>query len=111
MSNESENNTNEKYRKYEMLEYLAQSTPHEAAEYRTEAKALLDLMGTTYTAMGFPIILREMVNQNIKENYKPRIKSFFRGETTCSDERLEAAGKKFSEALEDALMGHWEEEE
>jgi hypothetical protein len=110
MSNESENNTNEKYRKYEMLEYLAESVPHEAAEYRTEAKALLDLMGTTYTAMGFPIILREMVNQNIKENYKPRIKSFFGGNSTSADEKIKAAGKKFSEAFEEALTAHWEEE-
>ena len=110
MSNESENNTNEKYEKYEMLEYLAQSVPHDAADYQAEAKALLDLMGSHYTAMGFPIILREMVNQNIKENYEPRIKSFFRGKTTHSDERLEAAGKKFQEAFEDALTVHWEEE-
>jgi hypothetical protein len=110
MSNESENNTNEKYEKYEMLEYLAQSTPHDAAEYRTEAKALLDLMGTTYTAMGFPIILREMVNQNIKENYQSRNKSGFRGNTQSTDEKIKAAGKKFSEAFEEALTVHWEEE-
>jgi hypothetical protein len=110
MSNENENNTNEKYEKYEMLEYLAESVPHDAGDYQAEAKALLDLMGTTYTAMGFPIILREMVNQNIKENYKPRIKSFFGGNSTSADEKIKAAGKKFQAAFEDALVGHMKEE-
>lgn len=110
MSKESENNTNEKYEKYEMLEYLAQSVPHDAADYQAEAKALLDLMGSHYTAMGLPIILREMVNQNIVEDYKSRNKSSFRGNSTSADEKIRAAGKKFQEAFEDALVGHMKEE-
>jgi hypothetical protein len=108
MSNESENNTNDydEYTKYEMLEYLAESVPHNAEYYRAEAKAILDLMGSTYTAMGLPIILREMVNQNIVEDYKSRNTSSFRGNSTSADEKIKAAGKKFQEAFEDALVGH-----
>ena len=110
MSNESENNTNEKYEKYEMLEYLAQSVPHDAAGYQAEAKALLDLMGIYYTAMGLPIILREMVNQNIAEEYVSLNKPRLRGNSTSAYEKIKAAGKKFLEAFEEALVGHREEE-
>ena len=110
MSNESENNTNEKYEKYEMLEYLAQSVPHDAADYQAEAKALLDLMGSHYTAMGLPIILREMVNQNIVEDYKSRNKASFRGNYRSANEKIQAAGQKFLWAFEDALVGHMKEE-
>jgi hypothetical protein len=102
-----------KFEKYDMLEYLATSVPHDKKEYEEEAKALLDLMGTYYTAMGFPIILREMVNQMMTEEYKTRIKSYFRpfGKVDYDNEELEAFGKKFHEAFLGTLEQHWEENE
>jgi hypothetical protein len=67
-------------------------------------------MGIYYTAIGLPIILREMVNQNIAEEYVSRNKSSLRGNLPSADEKIKAAGKKFQEAFEDALEGHREEE-
>ena len=103
----------EKFEKYNTLEYLADSVPHDKEEYEKEARALLDLMGTYYTAMGFPIILREMVNQMMTEKYKTRIKSYFRplGKVDYDNEELEAFGKKFHGAFIDTLEQHWEENE
>lgn len=103
--------SSETYRKYQKLEYLAESIPNQGKGWQTEAKALLDLMGNYYTAVGFPIILREMVNQIMEEDYEPHIKSFFRGKTVYSNERFEAAGEKFSEVFKEVLTIHWEEEE
>ena len=94
---------------YKMLEYLATSVPHDKEDYEVEAKALLDLMGTYYTSVGFPIILREMVRQNIAQDYEQRIKSFHGGTTRCANDELEDFGEKFKEAFLDTMAQHWEE--
>tara|TARA_Y100000817_G_scaffold241827_1_gene193752 strand:+ start:162 stop:482 length:321 start_codon:yes stop_codon:yes gene_type:complete len=94
---------------YKMLEYLATSVPHDKEDYEVEAKALLDLMGTYYTSMGFPIILREMVRQNIAQDYEQRIKSFRGGTTKCANDELKEFGEKFNEAFLDTMAQHWEE--
>lgn len=103
----------EKFEKYDTLEYLANSVPHDKKEYEEEAKALLDLMGTYYTAMGYPIILREMVNQMMVEEYKPRIKSYIRpfGKVDSDNKELENLGKKFHEVFSATIEQHWDESE
>ena len=99
----------EQYRKYGLLEYLAEGTPHDKEEYEVEAKALLDLMGTYYTSVGFPIILREMVNQMMTEKYKSRIKSYIRpiGKVDYDNEELKDFGEKFKEAFLDTMGQLW----
>ena len=101
----------EHFDKYFTLEYLAGSTPHDKEDYEIEAKALLDLMGTYYTSVGFPIILREMVNQMMSEDYKSRIRSYFRpfGKVDYANDELKEFGEKFKEAFLDTMAQHWEE--
>ena len=101
----------EKFEKYDMLEYLANSFPYNKEDYAVEAKALLDLMGTYYTSMGYPVILREMVRQLIDENYKPRIQAFFRGGTKYANKELEKFGKQFNDAFIETIGQYWEENE
>ena len=101
------------FEKYKLLEYLATSVPHDKEDYEVEAKALLDLMGTYYTSVGFPIILREMVNQMMSEDYKSRIRSYFRpfGKVDYDNDELKEFGGKFKEAFLDTMAQHWEENE
>lgn len=103
----------EKYEKYGLLEYLADTVPHDKEDYEVEAKALLDLMGNYYTSVGFPIILREMVNQMMTEKYKSRIKSYFRpfGKVDYANDELKEYGEKFKEAFIDTMAQIWEENE
>ena len=96
---------------YKMLEYLATSVPHDKEDYEVEAKALLDLMGTYYTSMGFPIILREMVRQNIAQDYEQRIKSFRGGNTKYANNELKDFGDKFNEVFLDTMGQLWGENE
>ena len=101
-------------KKYGLLEYLAECTMQHSnnkEDYEVEAKALLDLMGTYYTSVGFPIILREMVTQLITEKYQSRIKSYIRpiGKVDYANDELKEFGEKFTEAFLDTMAQHWEE--
>ena len=95
-----------KFEKYDMLEYLANSFSYNKEDYEVEAKALLDLMGTYYTTMGYPVILREMVRQLIEEEYKPRVQAFFRGGTKYANKELEKFGKQFQDAFIETMGLH-----